>query len=63
MDLKIRNSYGVHQAEQHTDKIWCESVNKFWSYRPKSDLIQLIHIIWIGKRIILTSVAISSTYR
>ena len=39
--------------------IWCESVHKFWSYRPKCDVIWLIHIIWIWKRIILTSVAIS----
>ena len=51
------------RAKLHTGKIWCESVHKFWSYRPKCDFDRMVHMKRKRKRIILTSVVFSSSCR
>ena len=53
MNLKTRNIYDFPWVELYTGKIWCKSVHKFWSYRPKCHFIQMIHMIRIRRRIIL----------
>ena len=51
------------RADLHTGKVWCESVYKFWSYRPKCDFVRMAQIKWKRKRIIATSVAFLSSCR
>ena len=65
MDLQIRNIYAVSRAKLHTGKIWCRSVHKSWRYRPKCDFVRMVHMKRKRKRkrIILTSVAFSSSCR